>query len=233
MKKRGKLIVIDGSDGVGKATQTALLLARLKKEKVPAKTLDFPQYEKNFFGKFIGECLTGEHGDFLGLDAHIASILYACDRHESKKKIEKWLADGYTVILNRYVSSNQMHQGGKIKDSKKRAAFLKWLDVLEHKVFGLPRPDGIMYLDVSLETSLKLIEKRNQQKRNYIPTGSSDQAELNPAYLLDAQKSAWLLLASNKKWQRVECDGRGAGIQSPAIIHERVYACYRALIGKK
>jgi len=54
MAKRGKLIVIDGTDGVGKATQTKLLVVRLKREKVPVATLDFPQYKKNFFGQIFG-----------------------------------------------------------------------------------------------------------------------------------------------------------------------------------
>ena len=53
MKKRGKLIVIDGSDGVGKATQTKLLIERLKKQKVRVETLDFPQYSENFFGTLL------------------------------------------------------------------------------------------------------------------------------------------------------------------------------------
>ncbi|MEK7181986.1 MAG: thymidylate kinase, partial [Patescibacteria group bacterium] len=102
-RKKGKLIVIDGTDGSGKATQTDLLLKRFKKEGLLVKKLDFPRYEDNFFGKFIGECLAGEHGDFVSLDPRIASSLYAFDRFETKPLIEKWLSAGYTVILDRYV----------------------------------------------------------------------------------------------------------------------------------
>ncbi|MFA9262825.1 MAG: hypothetical protein ACEQSB_05785 [Undibacterium sp.] len=91
MAKRGKLIVLDGSDGSGKATQTRLLLARLKAEGYRTKTLDFPQYEANFFGQLLGRSLAGEFGDFIGIDPHIGSVLYAADRFESKPTIERWL----------------------------------------------------------------------------------------------------------------------------------------------
>ena len=82
MDKRGKLIVIDGSDGSGKATQTKLLFERLKREKIKVHTLDFPQYTENLMGSLIGECIAGEHGDFLHVDPYIGSVLYAADRFE-------------------------------------------------------------------------------------------------------------------------------------------------------
>jgi len=114
--KKGKFIVIDGTDGSGKATQTKLLEIILKKNGYRVKTIEFPQYKKNFFGKLIKEHLQGLHGNFLSVNPYLASTLYAADRYESKQKIEKWLAEGYTVIADRYVSANQLHQGGKIKD---------------------------------------------------------------------------------------------------------------------
>ena len=84
MKKlKGKLIVIDGTDGSGKATQVDLLTKRLKKEGYKVKNVDFPEYYKNFFGKFIGHCLTEQYYNFVGVHPKIASTLYAADRWES------------------------------------------------------------------------------------------------------------------------------------------------------
>ncbi len=57
---KGKLIVIDGADGCGKATQTRLLVEALRGIELLVETLDFPQYKQNVVGKLIGECLTGE-----------------------------------------------------------------------------------------------------------------------------------------------------------------------------
>lgn len=218
---RGRLIVIDGSDGVGKATQTKLLVERLRRKGKWVETLDFPQYKANFFGAFIGECLSGKQGDFLKVDPYIVSVLYAADRWESKAKIERWLREGAIVVLDRYVSANQMHQGGKIKGAKARAAFLKWLDRMEHKIFGLPRPDLIMYLNVPFKLSLKLIKKRRGKK--LLP-------EKNPRHLAETLESALRLIARNSKWKRIDC-ARRDHVLPRGEIHEKIYECVRKTIG--
>lgn len=204
--KKGKLIVLDGTDGSGKATQTKLLQARLKKEGYRVQTLDFPQYEKNFFGSFIGECLAGDHGDFVSIDPYIGSTLYAADRFESKEKIVRWLRSGCIVVLDRYVSSNQIHQGGKITDAKKRKKFLAWLEQMEYTVFGIPRPDGIVYLDVPVAVSQKLLANKGQkEKKVYLKRRKTDIVEGSKKYLSDSRESALLLVKKQNRWLRVEC----------------------------
>ncbi len=115
--KKGKLIVIDGTDGSGKATQVELLRKRLTKEGKTVKIVDFPEYYENFFGKFIGHCLSEQYYNFLKIHPKIASVLYAADRWESKEKIEAWLKKGYIVLANRYVSA-----GGKNFKRKKASS---------------------------------------------------------------------------------------------------------------
>ena len=218
--KKGRLIVIDGSDGSGKATQTKLLVKKLKQKNIKVKTMDFPRYEHNFFGEFIGECLTGEYGDFLTLDPHITSVLYAADRFESSEKLNKWLQDGYTVILDRYVSANQIHQGGKIFDSAKRKSFLQWLDVMEYDTFKLPRPDKVIYLDVPITISIKLI-KQAQQKKQYQKNGKKDLVEQSTDYLENARRSALWLARENKNWIRIQCV-KNDKLRSIESIHEEI-----------
>jgi dTMP kinase len=159
--KKGKLIVIDGIDGSGKATQVRLLSERFKKLKIKHKTIDFPRYSSNFFGKLIGEYLSGIYGDFTQVDPRIASVLYAADRAESSAQIKKWLDEGYTVIADRFVSANQIHQGGKIKDPKERKEFLNWLEVMEHKIFKTPVPNLVIYLDVPFEVSQAWLKQKS------------------------------------------------------------------------
>jgi dTMP kinase len=204
--------VIDGSDGVGKATQTKLLVERLKKEGKKVVTLDFPRYEHNFFGKFIGACLRGDHGEFVKVDPYICSVLYAADRFESKNIIERVLREGKVVVLDRYVSANQMHQGGKIKDARKRRKFLKWLDVMEHVVFGIPRPDRIVYLHLPVALSTKLIGKR----------GKRDQHEQDIEHMTNAQKSALKIIQSGGAWSKIVCN-RGNTILSREEIHKKIW----------
>ena len=223
MAKEGKLIVIDGTDGSGKATQVALLARRLRREGRKVKTIDFSQYYANFFGAFIAHCLREQYYNFIKVHPKIASVIYAADRFESKEKIEKWLHDGNMVISNRYVSANQIHQGGKIESTAKRKEFLKWLDKMEYGVFKIPRPYKIFYLNIPFSVSMNLINKRasNKIKRPYLK-GKKDVAERNPKYMKNSRKSALWLAHSQKNWIKIECIKSG-GLLPPKQIHEMIY----------
>ncbi|MEN9337767.1 MAG: hypothetical protein RIQ41_81 [Candidatus Parcubacteria bacterium] len=228
---KGKLIVIDGIDGSGKATQAALLAKRLKKEGYAVKTIDFPRYKDNFFGKLIGECLTGTYGDFVGLHARIASCLYAGDRFESSKQIRTWIEKGYVVITDRYVSSNQIHQGGKIENLKERKVFLSWLDQMEYKVFGIPKPDLVIYLDVPFEVSAMWLKNKTAQNKKSYLKGGKDTAEESMKYLQDSRDSALLLARQNKNWTRIACC-KGMVCMPPEPVGEEVYKRALKLFGK-
>ncbi|MDP2838078.1 MAG: thymidylate kinase [Candidatus Moranbacteria bacterium] len=228
--KWGKLIVLDGADGSGKATQAKLLLARLKKEGYHVKALDFPQYEDNFFGELIGRSLAGEYGDFIAVDPHIASTLYAADRFESKPKLEKWLKAGNVVVLDRYVSANQIHQGGKITDVKKRKEFLRWLDTLEFTVFGFPRPDMVLYLDVPQAISDKLLLQGKQGvSQNRAVKGKKDLAEKNKKYLAASRESALKIVEQGNNWKRIACAPKGELLSREAIA-ELVWKKVKAIV---
>ncbi len=232
MAQKGKLIVIDGIDGSGKATQVKLLAARLKKEGVKIKTIDFPRYYTNFFGALIGEYLSGKYGDFIEVDPRIASVLYAADRFESSGDIKKWLSQGYTVLADRYVSANQIHQAGKIKNTKKRAIFLKWLDDMEHRVFIIPRPDVVVYLDVPFEVSREWLKKKILVRKKKYLKGRTDVAEDNLIHLKNSRESALSLHKQHKNWARVECC-KGGICMLPEQVHEHVYTIVKKVMGKK
>ena len=105
-KRKGKLIVIDGTDGSGKTTQINLLVKSLKKDGHRVKQIHFPHYE-NFLGGFIAHCLTEQYYNFINVHPKIVSVLYAADRWESSQEIKDLLSKGNIVILDRYVSANQ------------------------------------------------------------------------------------------------------------------------------
>ena len=226
---KGKLIVLDGADGVGKATQTALLVERLKKEGKKVHTLDFPQYEHNLMGKLIGECLAGKRGDFVHVDPYIGSVLYATDRYETRDKINMWLTSGHTVVLDRYVSANQIHQGGKVLVARERTQFLDWLDRLEYGVFGLPRAHLTLYLAMPLSHSLRLLEeKRAGQKKTYIAT-STDTVEKDIAYLTNSRKSAESLMKTHKQWIKIDCTNKKT-ILTREVIHAKIWDAVQTYI---
>jgi dTMP kinase len=221
--KKGKLIVIDGTDGSGKATQVSLLIKRLRKEGHTVKTVDFPEYYKNFFGGFIGHCLSEQYYNWLKIHPKIASAIYAADRFESKNKIEKWLKQGCIVIANRYVSANQIHQGGKIKNTKKRNDFLNWLDNMEYRVFKIPRPNITFYLSLPVTIIEELIIERNKnQKRGYLKK-KKDVHENDRDFLVNSSKSAMKLVNEVKNFIKIECS-RNNQILSREEIHEMIYS---------
>lgn len=224
-KSLGKLIVIDGTDGSGKATQTALLVERLLKLGVKVKKTDFPRYDTNFFGKLIKQCLAKEYGDFLAIHPKIASVLYAADRFEESTNIRSWLEDGYVVIADRYVSANQIHQGGKIHHEDIRREFLEWLDEMEHEVFGIPRPTTIVYLHVPVHISRQLIIERAKANNT-----SPDQAESDADHLLASQESALKIIQKLNSWIKIDC-AHEQGMRSREDIHEEVFKKIKKLIG--
>lgn len=214
--KKGIFIVIDGTDGSGKATQTKLLADRLKKSGYKVKTIDFPQYENNFFGKIVGRYLSGEFGTSSEVSPYLASILYAGDRFEEKEKIEKWLRGGYIVIADRYASSNQIHQGGKVSNQKKREEFLTWLEELEYGIFKIPRPQAIIYLDMPLEISQKLLKKISAQKKKNYLKGKKDIHENDLKHLSDAKNNAIELVKKSNNWVKINCARNG----KPLLVEE-------------
>ncbi|PIZ57474.1 thymidylate kinase, partial [bacterium (Candidatus Torokbacteria) CG_4_10_14_0_2_um_filter_35_8] len=145
--KKGKLIVIEGADGSGKATQTGLLIKRLKKEIFDVRTMDFPRYYDSVYGDMVGRFLKGEYGTLKEINPYLAAILYALDRKAAQPQLIDWLHLGKIVVANRYVSSNQAHQASRIETLEDRKKFLRWLDTLEYGIHSLPRPDILFFLD--------------------------------------------------------------------------------------
>jgi dTMP kinase len=229
MAKKGKFIVIDGTDGSGKATQVDLLKKRLIKEGKKVKVIDFPEYYKNFFGQFIGHCLSEQYYNWTNIHPKIASIAYAADRWESSKEIKSFIDKGYIILANRYVSSNQIHQGGKISNTKKRQAFLEWLDEMEYKVFKIPKPDKVFYLSVPLNIILRLIKERNKNSKRAYTGKKKDIVEGDINYLTNSSKTAIWLSKTQKSWIKIDCVKNG-NIDTRENIHQEIYEKVKKII---
>src|SRR3989344_8755869 len=97
-EKRGRLIVIEGTDCSGKSTQISLLMKKLQKDGLEIVVLDFPNYSTPT-GKIVRRYLDNEFGPANEVDARIASIFFAQDRYASKHIIEEALKKNNAVIL--------------------------------------------------------------------------------------------------------------------------------------
>lgn len=228
-KQKGKLIVIDGTDGSGKATQVDLLMKRLKKDGHTVKMVDFPDYYENFFGKFIGHCLSEQYYNFVNIHPKIASVLYAADRFESKDKIDTWLQKGYIVVANRYVSANQIHQGGKIKNTKKREEFIKWLDDMEYGVFKIPKPNVVFYLSLPISISKRLMAERNKKDTRAYLGKKQDVHEKDSNFLENSRASALWLAKTQKNYVQIDCSKKN-DLRTREDIHEELYEKVKKII---
>lgn len=161
MERRGTFIVIEGSDGSGKATQLKLIRDRLEAAGHQVETFDFPRYDEPS-SYFVKRYLNGEYGSADEVGPYTSSLFYALDRFEAGPKIRAALADGKVVISNRFTGSNMAHQGTKIGNAEQRRGFFIWLDNLEFEMLRIPRPDISFILRVPAEVSQKLMEGREE-----------------------------------------------------------------------
>jgi dTMP kinase len=155
------LIAIEGVDGSGKETQTGLLLGRLKRESRRARTVMFPNYASEAAGA-VKMYLNGDFGvNPNEVNPFAASTFFAVDRYASYKT--DWgcfYESGGIVVADRYTMSNMIHQGAKIPDAASRQSYYNWLVDFEYVKLGLPEPDIVIFLDLSMELRIQLIEKR-------------------------------------------------------------------------
>lgn len=223
--KKGKFIVIEGTDGSGKATQTALLLKALKKKGVKVATTDFPQYG-NPSSYFVEKYLRGEYGTTEEVGAKKGSIFYALDRFDKSFEMKKWLKEGRFIVSNRYVSANMGHQTAKIVGKKKRDQFLEWLAELEYDIFQIPKPDKTILLYVPPEVGQKLVDQKN--KREYTKGKKRDIHEADLDHLKKAAE-AYKYVASKFKWTTIDCAPKGE-LLSREEVHKRVLEVVKKLV---
>lgn len=225
--KKGKLIVIDGADGSGKATQIKLLQKKLEKEGYKIKIEDFPQYGHKSAGP-VEDYLIGMFGDAKKLGPYIPSLFYAIDRFAAAERIKKHLSQGDVVICNRYVSANMAHQGGKIKDRKKRELFYQWEQCLEYEFFKIPKPDFEIILRIPAKIAQKLAKDRGPHF--YIGKKRLDIHESDFQHLLSAEK-AYMEFARMSKCPVIEGVKNGK-LLKPDEINVKLYDMVKNFLSK-
>jgi len=155
-----KLIVMEGLDGSGKSTQTALLEAYFQKNEIAYKKIKLPDYDSPS-STLVNMYLGGEFGADAGaVNAYAAGAFYAVDRFASF--VLKWKKDyeaGTLILADRYATSNSIYQMEKI-DRDKWKEYLDWSADFEYNKIGIPQPDLVIFLDMPVEISQRLMTAR-------------------------------------------------------------------------
>ncbi len=195
----GRLIVIEGLDGSGKGTQAALLLKRLRESGKDVFEIDLPNYADNS-SALVKMYLAGEMGNRPGdVNAFAASTFFAVDRYASFKKFwSKEYESGKIIVANRYTTSNACHQMTKL-EKKGWDSFLSWLFDFEYVKLGIPEPDCVVFLDMPVETSQKLLEKRYNNDES-----KKDVHERDIDYLNHCRDAA-IYACEKLGWKRIVC----------------------------
>ena len=198
-----KLIIIEGLDGCGKSTQTALLEKYFFDKGVRFKKIKLPDYDSPS-STLVNMYLKGDFGsDANSVNAYAAGAFYAVDRFASYKL--GWGEDyeNATLILaDRYATSNAIYQMEKL-DKKEWDEYLDWSDDFEYNKIGIPKPDLVIYLDMPVDISQRLMTSRYNGDEN-----KKDVHEANVQFLNKCRESA--LYAANKQgWAVISCAENG------------------------
>ena len=200
---RGKLIVMEGLDGSGKATQTGLLCQYLESRGRRVRHIEFPDYREPS-SALVKMYLNKEFGSNPGdVNAYAASSFYAVDRYASFLRF--WRKDylsGATIVADRYTTSNAVYQMEKTprEDWNK---YLAWLQDYEYGKLQLPRPDLVLFLDMPTEISQRLLSGRyagDERKK--------DLHESNVEFLTRCRRT----FTRRRRWDGIRC---------PALRRER------------
>ncbi len=200
--EKGKLIVIEGIDSSGKATQAELLFWTFKEKNKKVMKIEFPDYESPS-SSLIKMYLNGDFGqEPEKINPYAASIFFAADRFASYEiKWKEFYNSGGIIICDRYVSSNMIYQASKFEDENKREEYFKWIYDLEFNKLNLPKPDIVIFLSMPIEYCRVLLKGRPSKI-----TGKpgKDIHEANNIYMQKVYKTA-AKLSKKYSWFVLDC----------------------------
>jgi dTMP kinase len=137
---RGAFIVFEGIDRCGKTTQCAKLIAALQAQQHSVFQLRFPN-DATESGKLLRAFLTNK----TNMDDRAAHLLFSANRWECVKLMTEKLREGTTIVCDRYAYSGVAFTAFKGYD-------LEWCRSPDR---GLPAPDAVLYLKLSIEEAMQ------------------------------------------------------------------------------
>ena len=140
---RPLFIVFDGMDGTGKTTQMKLLASRLEAAGIPVVLTAEPTDSED--GRRLRRALGGKEP---ASNSRLAA-LFLLDRIGHNEEIARYLAEGKTVLCDRYYYSSLAYQG--VGDA------FDWVADMNLRCPDIRHPDGCIVLDMDPTVSMARI----------------------------------------------------------------------------
>jgi len=212
------LVCIEGIDGSGKSTQSALLQENLLSAGFQVCVRSYPVYS-SFFGRVIGEALAADtEVSAAAQDPRSMALWYGMDRWLDFHSNPDVFATRGFVILNRYTLSSIVYQSTR---SSTPHQISNWIEELEHNILGLPKPNLYIILNTHhCEAMSKVLEKG---VRDYIGN-KSDIYEQDQDLQERAREMYVYLGRSLPNANIVECQDSAGRMLSPDLIANDVLA---------
>ncbi len=213
----GKLIVIEGLDGSGKATQTNLLCEKLARQDKNFCKLSFPDYNEPS-SALVKMYLNSEFGDSPDdVNVYAVSSFYAVDRYASFKRFWKSnYENGQIIVADRYTTSNAIYQLCRL-DKSNWDGYLSWLEDYEYVKLALPRPDLVIYLDMPIEVSQQLMSERyhgDDSQKDIHEKNVNFLKKCREAAMYTAEKLNWQVIPCSENFQPKAVDVIGAAVEN-------------------
>ena len=152
---RGRFITLEGSEGVGKTTNLALLETLINERGVPVVRTREPGGTP--IAERVRELILGPGGEAIDDLAELLLVFAARTQH-LVQVIRPALEAGTWVLCDRFTDATYAYQGGG------RGLDAGVIAGLEDLVHGDLQPDLTVYLDVPVEVGLKRIHDRDHDR---------------------------------------------------------------------
>lgn len=199
----GEIIVIEGTDGSGKETQSKLLLNRLVDNGYKCRRISYPAYN-SWSSTLVQHYLNGDMGnDITKHSPYAIASIYASDRYIDYTQNWKsfYEQDNSIIIADRYTLSNQAFQSLYFNKYDDIIKFSEWCSDYEHNLLGIPRASKTIVLMMDPKLSTRLIKNRGGNKRE---NSSSDVYEDNADFIRRAYTN-YHILSTYYGYEKIEC----------------------------
>ena len=218
------LVVLEGLDGAGKSTQVKKLRTYLESLYGSLEYVHFPRYDAPVYGDLISRFLRGDFGSNETVHPQLVALIFAEDRHGAAPAMKEALAQGGTILLDRYVYSNIAYQCAKLKDGQEAERLRDWIFNTEYGDFALPKPDLNIFLDVPISfVESKLKADRAGDDREYLE-GAQDIHEADIEFQKRVRAIYRRQCELDPKFIRIDCSDEYGMMLPPGAIFEKVKA---------